>query len=138
MKTRAVAGVVAILVLVSMLSAIAPAMAQPGRGPKYDKYVAPLLDEDEVRCGQAIFNTNPEDDGSYELEVEIEECLALADMTVDVYLDGNPIGTLYVDTYGNGKETFYVSSISTSSTVGVGTVLTSDVWLLWVKAPGPK
>jgi len=128
----------AILLLVSTLSVIAPALAQPRHGPKYDKYVALLLDGSEVRCGQAIFNTNPEDDGSYELEVEIEECLALMDTTVKVSLDGNPIGTIYVDVYGNGKQTFYVSAISIASTVSVDTTLTGAVWHLWVKAPGPK
>ena len=115
-----------------------PILAGPGLGPKYEKYVAPLEDESDIRLGQAIFNTNPEDDGTYELEVEVEECMALADSTVDVVLDSATIGSLYIDEYGNGKDTFYVESISDTSLVEVDTTLTGHTWHLWVKAPGPK
>jgi len=129
------------LVFVAATLLATPTLAQPkGQGPKYDKYVASLEDASLVRYGQVIFNTNPEDDGTYELEVEIEECLALAESTVTVLLDSTAIGTIYVDAYGNGKATFYVSAISTSDTITVegAITLTSGAWRLWVKAPGPK
>lgn len=119
---------------------VTPALVQAkGNGPKYAKYVA-SLEYGGVRYGQAIFNTNPEDNGTYELEVEIEECSALADNTVTVFLDATEIGTIYVDAYGNGKATFYVDAISTGNTVTVeGTVsLTSGSWRLWEKVKGPK
>jgi len=61
--------------MTSML--LVPVYASPGNGPKYDKYVS-SLEIEETRYGQVIFNTNPEDDGSYELEVEIEETMDLA------------------------------------------------------------
>jgi len=139
MKAKAITAVLTIVVLASMLSVMTPALAQPGLGPKYPKYVAPLEDGLGVRYGQAIFNTNPEDDGKYELEVEIEECSALADSTVNVYLDDTLIGTIVVDLYGNGKATFYVDAISEiTSHIDVDTTLTGGVWHLWVKAPGPK
>jgi len=106
--------------------------------------VASLLayeDSTTTRYGQVIFNTNPEDDGTFELEVEIEECIALAESYVTVSLDGSDIGTIYVGVDGNGKATFYVGSISTGDSVtvvGDDITLKSGEWRLWVKAPGPK
>lgn len=117
-----------------------PILAQPTElGPKYPKYVASLL-LDGNRFGQVIFNTNPEDDLTYELEVEVEECMQLAGQTVNVYLNCEPIGTIYIDEYGNGKATFYVQAISTGDTITVeGTVtLTSGEWRPWMKIKGPK
>ena len=140
MKTKHVVPLI-ILALVGVALLATPILAQPkGLGPKYTKYVASLEDENTNRYGQVIFNTNPEDDGKYELEVEIEECLPLADTTVTVYLNGAPIGTIYVDTYGNGKATFYVETISTSDTITVenAITLTSGAWRIWIKAPGQK
>jgi len=139
-----------VLTLLVAVYLATPALAQPnGLGPKYDKYVASLLlttgDEGEgevgVRYGQVIFNTNPEDDGTYELEVEVEECLDLAGNTLDVYLDDVWVGTIDIDESGNGKATFYVEGISTSDhvdVVGAVTLTTKAEWRLWVKAPGPK
>ena len=93
-----------------------------------------------VRCGQAIFNTNLEDDNCYELEVEVEECMALAESTVTVYLDGTEVGTIYVNEYGNGKETFCVETISTADAVTVvgAVTLTSGEWRLWNQGRGKK
>lgn len=119
---------------------VTPALAQAeGNGPKYAKYAA-SLEYESVRYGQVIFNTNPEDNGTYELEVEIEECSALADNTVTVLLDATGVGTIYVDAYGNGKATFYVDAISTGDTITVegAVTLTSGSWRLWVKGKGPK
>jgi len=141
MKTKAITTVLTIVVLASMFSVVTPALAQPGKGPKYPKHVASLLDGDGIRCGQVIFNTNPEDDGTYELEVEVEECLALADSTVDVKLNGVKIGEIYMDSSGNGKATFYVDSIDSIDdvvTVEGAITLTSGVWRPWVKSPGKK
>jgi hypothetical protein len=141
-----------ILLTIVAVIVIAPALAAPNLlAPKYDKHVASLEDDEAVRCGQVIFNTNPEeiiDEDTeeiievYELEVEIEECMDLAadpDETVfiDVYLNGELIGQVEVNEFGNGKETFYVEQIDTDSAVTVGD-LTSGEWRLWMKAPGPK
>jgi len=139
MKLKYLAPIMLVFVTATLLAT--PTLAQPpGLGPKYPKYVASLEDASLARYGQVIFNTNPEDDGTYELEVEIEECLALADSTVNVLLDSTPIGTIYVDAYGNGKATFYVNAISTGNTITVegAITLTSGAWRPWVKAPGPK
>jgi hypothetical protein len=116
------------VVLVVLAAAfLAPALA---KGPYYDKYEAPLDD-----CGKVIFNTNPEEDGTLELEVEVEECEALANSTVDVYLDSALIDTLFIELDGNGKDTFYVGYIDNTSTVKVvgAVTLTSGVWELWEK-----
>lgn len=126
--------------LVAATILVTPALVQAqGNGPKYVKYVA-SLEYEGVRYGQVIFNTNPEDDGTYELEVEVEECSALADSTVTVLLDSTEVGTIYVDEYGNGKATFYVDAISTGDTITVegAVTLTSGSWRLWVKGKGPK
>ena len=86
-----------------------------------------------------IFNVNPKDDGSYELEVEVEEAMDLASSTVSVYMDGELVGEIEVDEFGNGKVTFYVED-PTDSVISVeGAVsLSSGSWRLWVKGPGPK
>jgi hypothetical protein len=116
--------------------------AQPmGNGPKYDKYVASLEYDDVVvvRFGQVIFNTNLEDEG-YELEVEVEECLELANSTVEVKLNSVLINTLDIDEDGNGKATFHVEAISTDDMISVEgiIVLDSGDWRLWYKIKGPK
>ena len=123
-------------IITSML--IVPVYGKPGNGPKYDKYVSSLGIE-ETRYGQVIFNTNPEDDGTYELEVEIEEAMDLASSTISVYMDGELVGEIEVDEFGNGKSTFYVGD-PTDSVISVeGAVsLTSGDWRLWIKGPGPK
>jgi hypothetical protein len=119
------------VVLVVLVAAfLAPALAE---GPFYVKYEAPLDD-----CGKVIFNTNLEDDplmAGYELEVEVEECAALANSTVNVSLDYTEIGTLFIELDGNGKETFYVAAITNTSTVEVegAVTLTSGDWVLWEK-----
>ena len=50
---------------------VAPVFAIPGNGngPKFSKHVA-NLESDSTRFGQVIYNTNPEDDDSYRVEVE--------------------------------------------------------------------
>jgi hypothetical protein len=143
MRTKSIMPIILAVAIATLL--VTPAFAaRPetlGKGPKYDKYVAPLQAEDGTRYGQVIFNTNPEDNGTYELEVEIEECTYLANSNVTVFLNETEIGTIEVDEYGNGKATFYVGSISTGSTVtvvGDEITLTSGEWRLWVKVPGPK
>ena len=126
------------LVMAVMAMTLTPVLAGPGNGPKHPKYVA-SLEYMEVRYGQAIFNSNPEDDGLFELEVEVEECLDLADSTVTVKMDGLEIGTMEIDENGDGKLTYYVDD-PTSSTITVegGITLTSGEWRDWVKGPGPK
>ena len=124
------------------LSLAAPVMAN-GNGPKYTKYVSPLKDGDSVRLGQVIYNTNPEDNGKYELEVEIEECMALASSWVTVKLDGTVLTPqIWVDADGNGKETFEVDAFAPGSDVidvGDGE-LTTDTgdYHTWAKIKGQK
>lgn len=133
MKTRYL-----IVVLAAMAMLVAPVFAGPGNGPKYPKYIA-SLESDGVRYGQVIYNTNPEDDGLYELEVEIEECMDLVETTVTVKMNDVVIGEIYVDEYGNGKATFYVDDPTDSSVVVEGSItLSSGDWRLWEKKPGPK
>ena len=133
MKTRYL-----IVALAAMAMIASPVFAGPGNGPKYPKYVA-SLEYDLVRYGQVIYNTNPEDDGLFELEVEIEECMDLADSTVTVKMNTVAIGEIYVDEYGNGKATFYVDDPTDSSVVVEGGItLSSGEWRLWEKKPGPK
>jgi len=138
MKSKYLTSIAIIFLAMAFLAT--PVLAKPGNGPKYPKHVASLLSVDGVRFGQVIFNENPEDDGTYELEVEVEECLDLADSVVDVKLNGELIGSIYVDESGNGKETFYVDSISEADTVSVegAVTLESGDWRDWVKGPGPK
>ena len=125
-----------VFIIASML--VVPVYAKSGNGPKYDKYVA-SLEIEETRYGQVIFNTNPEDDGLYELEVEVEEAMDLASSTVPVYMNGGQIGELEIDEYGNGKATFYVEDPTDSVvTVEGGITLTSGDWRLWIKGSGPK
>jgi hypothetical protein len=120
------------VVLVVLVAAfLAPALAE---GPFYPKYEAPL----DESFGKVIFNTNLEDDplmDGYELEVEVEECAALANSTVNVSLDYAGIGELFIDLDGNGKETFYVATITNTSIVEVegAVTLTSGDWVLWEK-----
>lgn len=130
---------IAIIFIATTILAI-PVLAKPGNGPKHLKHVASLLSDDGVRFGQVIFNENPEDDETYELEVEVEKCLDLADSIVDVKLNGVSIGSMYIDVFGNGKETFYVDSISEADTVSVegDTTLKNGLWRPWVKGPGSK
>ena len=125
---KVLAIVLAVTVTVALMAT--PALAQ-GNGPKYPKWEAPLGDE----CGKVIYNTNPEDDLTYELEVEVEECMDLADEIVDVYLDSVMIGTIEIDEFGNGKATFYVEDIDTDSVVEVmdTITLTSSTFVTWVK-----
>ena len=126
-----------LLMAIVALTAI-PVFAAPGNGPKYPKYVA-SLEYDEARYGQVIFNTNPEDDGLYELEVEVEECMDLADSTVTVKMNDQVIGEIVIDEFGNGKATFYVEDPTGSTVVVEGTItLTSGGWRDWIKGPGPK
>ena len=136
MKYLAIAPVVLVVLAAAFL---APALA----GPNYDKWVASLLNESDVRVGQVIFNTNLEDNGTYEFEVELEECLELANSTVNVTVDGvqiEPFNTPYIDVDGNGKYTFYVGNITNASIVTVdgAVTLTSGDWRLWEKRSGPK
>ncbi len=140
------------ILLVGMtLTLVAPVIAPPGgNGPKYTKYVSPLKNGADERWGQVIYNVNPEDDGTYELEVEIEEYLPYADSTVNVKLDGTSIGTIEVDENGNGKTTFYVTAFDqTSNTIEIvfDTTLTpamialrttTDDFNVWAKVKGPK
>lgn len=140
------------ILLVGMtLTLVAPVIAPPGgNGPKYTKYVSPLKNGADERWGQVIYNVNPEDDGTYELEVEIEEYLPYADSTVNVKLDGTSIGTIEVDENGNGKATFYVTAFDpTSNTIEIvfDTTLTpamialrttTDDFNVWAKVKGPK
>jgi hypothetical protein len=138
MKLKYLAPIMLMAIAAAFLAT--PALAQPpGKGPKYAKHVA-SLELEGVRYGQVIFNTNPEDDGRFELEVEVEECLDLADSTVEVFLSDVMIGTIYIDAYGNGKATFYVEAISIVDTIKVegAITLTSGEWRLWVKVKGPK
>ena len=140
------------ILLVGMtLTLVAPVIAPPGgNGPKYTKYVSPLKNGAGERWGQVIYNVNPEDDGTYELEVEIEEYLPYADSTVNVKLDGTSIGTIEVDENGNGKPTFYITAFDpTSNTIEIvfDTTLTpamialrttTDDFNVWAKVKGPK
>jgi hypothetical protein len=126
------------LVMVVMAMTVTPVFAGPGNGPKHPKYVA-SLEYMDVRYGQVIFNTNPEDDGLFELEVEVEECMDLADSVVTVKMNDQEIGTIEIDENGNGKETFYVEDPTGSTlTVEGGVTLTSGEWRDWIKGPGPK
>ena len=138
MKSKFVATIMLALAFAAFL-AVMPTLAQPGLGPKFDKYVASLeLDGD--RYGQVIFNTNPEDNGTLEVEVEVEECMDLVNSTVNVYLNSELIGTIDIDEYGNGKDTFYVEAISTDDdiTVAGAVILESGEWREWIKGRGPK
>jgi hypothetical protein len=138
MKLKYLAPIMLMAIAAAFLAT--PVLAKPnGPRPKYDKYVASLM-LGEDRYGQVIFNTNLED-GKFELEVEVEECMELADSTVDVYLGDELIGTIYIDMYGNGKATFYVTTDPTGMTITVvyeDITLTSGDWRLWVKGKGPK
>ena len=126
------------LVMVVMAMMVTPVFAGPGNGPKHPKYVA-SLEYMDVRYGQVIFNTNPEDDGLFELEVEVEECMDLADSVVTVKMNDQEIGTMEIDENGNGKVTFYVEDPTGSTlTVEGGITLTSGEWRDWIKGPGPK
>jgi hypothetical protein len=116
---------------------IVPVFAGPGNGPKYDKFVA-SLELGQIRYGQIIYNSNPEDDGFYELEVEVEECMDLASTTVDIKIDAVIIGTIDVDEFGNGKATFYVEDPSLGVTVDGLVDLVSGEWRDWVKQSGKK
>ena len=135
------------IVMVLMLTTAAALLATPVlAGPNFAKHVASLNEtgtDPVVRCGQAIFNTNFEDDpeyNGYELEVEVEECMALANSTVNVSLNTTVVGTIDVDLNGDGKATFYVDAISTGATVTVegDVTLTGDTWRDWVKGRGKK
>ena len=54
-------------------------------------------------------------------------------------MDGELVGEIEVDEYGNGKATFYVENPTDSVVTVEGAVsLTSGDWRLWVKGPGPK
>ena len=120
-------------------------------GPNFPKYVSPLKNGADDRFGQVIFMTNPEDDGTYELEVEIEEYMPFAESTVNVKLDGTLLDpTIDVDELGNGKWTFYVSAFDPASNVievtfsatptpaMIALRTTTDDYHLWVKGPGKK
>ncbi|WP_455369063.1 hypothetical protein [[Eubacterium] cellulosolvens] len=138
-----------LLLVGTALSLVTPVIAQ-GNGPKYTKYVSPLNNGAGERWGQVIYNVNPEDDGTFELEVEIEEYLPFADSTVNVKLDGTSIGTIDVDENGNGKATFYVDSFDPASNVievvfdstptpaAIALKTSIDDYHLWVKGPGRK
>ena len=141
-KTKNLAPGIAI-VMVLMLATAAAFLATPVLAdPPEDKHVASLGlgDDDLVRCGQAIFNTNLEDDDCYELEVEVEECIALADSTVTVYLDGTEVCTIDVDEFGNGKVDCCVDDISTDDIITVvgDVTLTSGDWRDWHQGKGKK
>ena len=128
------------VVLVVLAAAfLAPALANP---PEDAKWVANLTDDDGVRFGQVIINTNPEDDGTFELEVEVEECLALNESIVDVYLNTVWIGNITIDEFGDGKATFYVGEIAPTDeytvTVEGDDTLTSAEWREWVQGAGKK
>jgi hypothetical protein len=127
------------VVLVVLAAAfLAPALADP---PADAKWVANLT-ADDVRVGQVIINTNPEDDGTLELEVEVEECLALNESIVDVYLNGEWIGNITIDEFGDGKATFYVGEIEPTDeytvTVEGDDTLTSAEWREWQQGRGKK
>jgi len=54
-------------------------------------------------------------------------------------MDGELVGEIEVDEYGNGKATFYVENPTDSVVTVEGAVsLTSGDWRLWVQGPGPK
>jgi len=119
-------------------------------GPNFTKYVSPLKNGADDRFGQVIYMTNPEDDGTFELEVEIEEYMPFAESTVNVKLDGTLLGTIDVDELGNGKLTFYVSAFNPASNIIEVTFsatptpamlalrTTTDDFHMWVKGPGKK
>ena len=114
-------------------------------GPNFAKHVASLEDDEVDRYGQAIFNTNLEDGDCYELEVEVEECMALAGgvgiiLYYNVSINEEVVCTIGVDEYGNGKVTCCVADISTGDTITVGDEeeLTSGEWRPWAKIKGPK
>ncbi|MFC1505610.1 hypothetical protein ACFLQ6_00915 [Thermoproteota archaeon] len=143
--------IMTILLVGMALTLVAPVMAPPGgNGPKYTKYVSPLKNGADERWGQVICNVNPEDDGTYELEVEIEEYMPFAESIVNVKLDGTSLGTIEVDENGNGKATFYVTAFDpASNTIEIvfDTTLTPAMIALrtttgdfheWVKVKGPK
>ena len=145
MNTKNLAPGIAI-VMVLMLATAAALLATPVlANPPEDKYVASLYDNGD-RYGQAIYNTNLEDDVCYELEVEVEECMALASTEVDttieynVYLEESLVCTIDVDEFGNGKVTCCVDDIGTANTVTVGDEdeLTSGEWRLWQQGSGKK
>jgi hypothetical protein len=149
MKTKMPTVLLTLLLVGTALSLVAPVIAQ-GNGPKYTKYVSPLSNNAGERWGQVIYNVNPEDDGTFELEVEIEEYLPFANSTVNVKLDGTSIGIIDVDENGNGKATFYVESFDPASNVievvfdstptpaAIALKTSTDDYHLWVKGPGPK
>jgi len=137
MKTKILAPGIAI-VMVLMLTTAAALLATPVLAdPPEPKHVA-SLNATDARYGQAIFNTNLEDGDCYELEVEVEECMDLAESTVDVYLNEDVVCTIDVDEYGNGKVDCCVDDISTEDTITVGEELTSGDWRLWVQGKGKK
>lgn len=143
--------IMTILLVGMALTLVAPVIAPPGgNGPKYAKYVSPLKNGVDERWGQVIYNVNPEDDETYELEVEIEEYMPFADSTVNVKLDGISLGTIEVDENGNGKATFYVTAFDpASNTIEIvfDTTLTPAMVVLrtttddyheWAKVKRPK
>lgn len=142
--------ILGLFLVVMALSLVAPVIAN-GNGPKYTKWVSPLENSGAVSGGQVIYNVNPEDDGTIELEVEIEEYMPFADSTVNVKLDGTIlVPTIDVDADGNGKYTFYVTSFDhTSNTIEIvfaytltpaAIALETDItdFHLWAKVKGPK
>jgi hypothetical protein len=76
------------MLLISMFSVV-----MINAGPNYPKHVASLM-LDEDRYGQVIFNTNPDDSGLFEFEVEVEECMDLVNSTVSVKVNGTEVGSL--------------------------------------------
>jgi len=149
MKTKITTLILTLFLAGITLSVVAPALAQ-GNGPKSLKWVSPLENGVAVGGGQVIYNVNPEDDGTYELEVEIEEYMPFADSTVDVKLDGVSLNTIDVDEYGNGKATFPVTAFAPDTNVveivfaytltPAMIALSTDTadYHLWVKGSGPK
>lgn len=136
--------ILGLFLTVMALSLVAPVMATfPGGGPKYDKFIAPLVEPgDSVRYGQVTYNVNPDDqhDDKYEVEVEVEDASAIfQDETVTVTIDSETF-SLYIDADGNGKDTFYVDAIPTSVTLDDGNddELETGTFVLWVKVQGKK
>jgi len=135
------------LLFLFIASLTIPVLAQP----KAPKWVSPLKNGAGDRFGQVIYMTNPEDDETFELEVEIEEYIPFAESTVNVKLDGTLLDPpIDVDELGNGKWTFYVSAFDPAANVIEITFsatptpamlalrTTTDDFHLWVKGPGKK
>jgi hypothetical protein len=131
-------------VLLAGALSLAPVIAGP---PAWvTKTVVDLDDSNAVKYGIAILNDNPEDDETFEVEVEVEES-NLAEGLYDVVVDGTTFtDAIYIDANGDGEVTIYSTTLPDLSAVGEVTVAPGDANELnsdsedrpWVKGPGPK